>query len=98
MARRCSMKAIGGSYMATLSAAGDSVTGTWAQGTANLPLKHRPGTRSVAFTLKPRPIGAVPLEPYRVIDGNIEGLCGTVSVWENRASQRGRRLALWVCA
>ncbi len=91
------MKAIGGSYVAALSAAGDSLTGTWAQGAANLPLTlHRPDAQPAAFTLKPRTIGTVPLEPCRTIDGNIEGLCGTVSVWENRALKRGRRLALKV--
>src|SRR5215831_18882975 len=89
------MKAIGASYVATLSAAGDSFTGTWAQGTANLPLTlHRP--QAVAFTLKLRTIGTVPLEPCRAMDGNIEGLCGTVSVWENRKLKHGRRLALKV--
>ena len=91
------MKAIGGSYVATLTAAGDSFAGTWAQGAANLPLTlHRPGARAAAFTLKPRTIGTVPLEPCRTVDGNIEGLCGTVSVWENRELKRGRRLALKV--
>jgi pimeloyl-ACP methyl ester carboxylesterase len=91
------MKAIGASYVATLSAAGDSFTGTWAQGAANLPLTlHRPGALPAAFTLKPRTIGTVPLEPCRTVDGNIEGLCGTVSVWENRKSKHGRHLALKV--
>lgn len=91
------MKAIGGSYVAALSATGDSLTGTWAQGAANLPLTlHRPGAQSAAFTLKPRTIGSVPMEPCRTVDGNIEGLCGTVSVWENRTRKHGRRLALKV--
>jgi len=91
------MKAAGASYVATLSAAGDSFTGTWAQGTVNLPLTlHRPGAQAVAFTLKPRTIGTVPLAPCRTVDGNIEGLCGTVSVWENRESKQGRHLALKV--
>jgi pimeloyl-ACP methyl ester carboxylesterase len=91
------MKAIGGSYVATLSAAGDSITGTWAQGGVNLPLTlHRPGAQPAVFTLKPRTIGTVPLEPCRTVDGNIEGLCGTVSVWENRELKHGRQLALKV--
>ena len=91
------MKAIGASYVATLSAAGDSLTGTWAQGAANLPLSlHRPGAQPAAFALKPRTIGTVPLEPCRTVDGNTEGLCGTVSVWENRELRHGRHLALKV--
>jgi hypothetical protein len=70
---------------------------TWAQGAANLPLiLHRPGAKTAAFTLKPRMIGTVPLEPCRTVDGNTEGLCGTVSVWENRELKLGRRLALKV--
>ena len=90
------MKAIGGSYVATLSPAGDTIAGTWSQGAANLPLTlHRPGAQ-LAFTLKARTIGTVPLEPCRTPDGNVEGLCGTVSVWENRESKHGRRLALKV--
>jgi hypothetical protein len=73
------MKAIGASYVATLSATGDSFTGTWAQGSANLPLTlRRPGAQAAAFTLKPRTIGTVPMEPCRTMDGNVEGLCGTV--------------------
>src|SRR5581483_4291336 len=91
------MKAIGASYRAALSAAGDAFSGTWSQGPASLPLAlHRPGAQAAAFTLKPRTIGTVPLEPCRIMDGNVEGLCGTVSVWENRASKHGRRLALKV--
>jgi pimeloyl-ACP methyl ester carboxylesterase len=91
------MKSIGGSYTAALSTTDDSLSGTWAQGAANLPLiLHRPGAQAAAFTLKPRTIGTVPLEPCRTADGNTEGLCGTVSVWENRELKRGRRLALKV--
>jgi pimeloyl-ACP methyl ester carboxylesterase len=90
------MKAVGASYVATLSAAGDLITGTWTQGPASLPLTlHRPGAQP-AFTLKARTIGTVALEPCRTADGNIEGLCGTVSVWENRELKQGRRLALRV--
>jgi len=91
------MKAAGASYVATLSAAGDSLTGTWSQGATSLPLTlHRPGAPPAAFTLKPRTIGTVPLEPCRTPDGNVEGLCGTISVWENRELKQGRRLALKV--
>jgi pimeloyl-ACP methyl ester carboxylesterase len=91
------MKAIGASYVATLSATGDSFVGTWSQGATTLPVRlHRPGAQAAAFTLKPRIIGTIPLEPCRTADGNIEGLCGTVSVWENRELKRGRRLALKV--
>lgn len=90
------MKAAGASYVATLSAAGDSFTGTWSQGAASLPLiLRRPGAQP-SFTLKPRTIGTVPLEPCRTADGNVEGLCGTVSVWENRELKQGRHLALKV--
>ena len=90
------MTAIAARYVATLNPEGDGFVGTWTQLGASQPLiLHRPGAQA-AFTLKPRTIGTVPLEPCRTADGNIEGLCGTVSVWENRTSKQGRRLALKV--
>ena len=90
------MTAIAARYVAALNPEGDGFVGTWTQLGASQPLiLHRPGAQP-AFTLKPRTIGTVPLEPCRTPDGNIEGLCGTFSVWENRELKQGRRLALKV--
>jgi pimeloyl-ACP methyl ester carboxylesterase len=90
------MTAIAARYVATLTAEGDGLVGTWTQlGTSQPLVLHRPGAQPT-FTLKPRTMGTVPLEPCRTADGNIEGLCGTVSVWENRELKHGRRLALKV--
>jgi pimeloyl-ACP methyl ester carboxylesterase len=91
------LKGIGATFDGTLNAAGDSMAGTWVQGGANLPLTvRRPGVTAARFALKPRTIGSVALTPCRTVDGNSEGLCGTYSVWENRALKRGRKLALKV--
>ncbi len=88
------LKAIGAVYDAKLSAPGDTLTGTWQQGAVNAPLLlHRPGS-TPALTLKPRTIGQVALTPCTTLDGNTEGLCGTISVWENRSAKSGRTLAL----
>ncbi len=91
------LSAIGATYVGTLDAAGTSFAGTWSQGAATLPLiLHRPGLvpRVTVFTLKPRTIGSVAMVPCRTVDGNTEGLCGTYSVWENRALKSGRKLSL----
>jgi pimeloyl-ACP methyl ester carboxylesterase len=88
------LAAIGAGYEGRRSDAGDSFAGTWSQGGQNIPLTlRRPGT-AAAFTLAPRKIGAVAFEPCRTADGNTEGLCGTYSVYENRARRSGRKLAL----
>ena len=89
--------AIGATYDATLTDAGDTLNGTWQQGGATLPLvMRRPGATAAAMTLKPRTIGQVALTPCTTLDGNTEGLCGSVEVWENRVLKSGRKLALKV--
>jgi pimeloyl-ACP methyl ester carboxylesterase len=95
------IKAIGASYDAKLNEAGDSLSGTWEQGGVNIPfVLRRPGAVAPAMTLKPRTIGQVALTPCTTTDGNTEGLCGSVSVWENRVlkgeGKTGRKLALRV--
>jgi pimeloyl-ACP methyl ester carboxylesterase len=92
---RLEMTSIRASYEGKLNAAGSEIAGTWQQGGNNLPLVfRRPGAAAAGFTLKPRTIGRVPLEPCRTADGNTEGLCGKYEVYENRQTQSGRKIAL----
>lgn len=92
---RLELKNIGASYEGELSQNGAEIAGTWRQGGNSIPLVfHRPGAAVAAFTLKPRTLGRVPLEPCRTADGNTEGLCGKYEVYENRQKQSGRKIAL----
>jgi hypothetical protein len=88
-------KALGANYEGTLSADGTEIGGTWHQGGASVPLVlRRPGASAATFTVVPRTVGRVPLQPCRTADGNIEGLCGQYEVFENRQSKQGRKIAL----
>ena len=94
-ALRLELKSIGASYEGELNNGGAEIAGTWRQGGNSIPLVfHRPGAAVAAFTLKPRTLGRVPLQPCRTADGNTEGLCGKYEVYENRQSQSGRKIAL----
>jgi pimeloyl-ACP methyl ester carboxylesterase len=94
-ALRADMKSIGAVYDGKLSADSTEINGTWQQGGASLPLLfRRPGASAAKSTLKPRTQGRVALEPCLTADGNIEALCGTYDVYENRQSQQGRKIAL----
>jgi pimeloyl-ACP methyl ester carboxylesterase len=89
------MKTIAAGYEGTLSGDGAEINGTFTQGGNSIPLiLRRPGASAAAFTLKPRTIGRVSLEPCRTQDGNTEGLCGKYEVYENRQTQSGRKIAL----
>jgi len=78
-----------------LNDSGTQISGTWQESGNAAPLVlHRPGATTAAFTLKPRTIGKVGLQPCRSADGNTEGLCGKYEVYENRQLQSGRKIAL----
>ncbi|HEY6252094.1 MAG TPA: alpha/beta fold hydrolase [Candidatus Angelobacter sp.] len=78
-----------------LNDGGTEINGTWQESGNAAPLVlRRPGASASAFTLKPRTIGRVALQPCRSADGNTEGLCGKYEVYENRQSQSGRKIAL----
>lgn len=82
-------------YEAKLSDDGSELVGTWSQGGQSIPLSlHRPGAVADKPTLKARTMGRVPLEPCRTVDGNTDALCGKYEVYENRAAQSGRKIAL----
>ncbi|MGA2979908.1 MAG: alpha/beta hydrolase [Terriglobales bacterium] len=89
------LKSVQAAYEAKLSDDASELVGTWHQGGNSIALSlHRPGATAAKPTLKPRTAGRIPLEPCRTADGNIEGLCGKYEVFENRAAQSGRKIAL----
>jgi pimeloyl-ACP methyl ester carboxylesterase len=88
-------KSLGATYEGTLAADGSEIGGTWHQDGASVPLVlHRPGASAAKFTLQPRTVGRVSLEPCRTADGNTEGLCGHYEVFENQRTKQGRKIAL----
>jgi pimeloyl-ACP methyl ester carboxylesterase len=92
---RLELTSIGAVYEGKLSGDGSELAGTWQQGGNSIPLSlRRPGAAVVKANLKPRTIGRIALEPCLTADGNTEGLCGKYEVYENRASQSGRKIAL----
>src|SRR5271154_3715551 len=89
------LKSIGATYQAKLSDDGTELIGTWQQGGNSIPLSlHRPGAAASKPAFKARTVGRVPMEPCSTPDGNTAGLCGKYEVYENRASQSGRKIAL----
>ena len=92
---RLELKSIGAVYEGKLSDDGSEIAGTWQQGGNSIPLKlRRPGASAAKPTLKAKTQGSIALDPCRTSDGNTEGLCGKFEVYENRASQSGRKIAL----
>src|SRR5215472_439687 len=87
------MKKIGASYKSELSADSSELVGTWEQGGAAVPLTlRRPG--AAPAELKPAARGRVSLKPCTSSGG--PALCGSYEVFENRATQTGRKIALRV--
>lgn len=92
---RLELKSIGASYEGKLSDDGSQLVGTWQQGGNSLQLSlHRPGAAATKPTVKARTIGSIAFEPCGTSDGNTQGLCGKYEVFENRAKQSGRKIAL----
>jgi pimeloyl-ACP methyl ester carboxylesterase len=91
---RLKLKQIDSSYTGRLSPDKNSIVGTWNQSGSTVAISfRRPGTVQ-RFTLQPRKQGQVSLQPCRTPDGNIEGLCGTYDVFENRQTHTGRKISL----
>jgi pimeloyl-ACP methyl ester carboxylesterase len=86
------LKKAGASYKAELNADGSELTGTWQQGGAMVPLTLRRSDAPPPKALQPVVRGRVSLNPC----GDSQGLCGTYEVFENRAAQSGRKIALHV--
>jgi pimeloyl-ACP methyl ester carboxylesterase len=94
---RFDWKSVGAIYEGELSGNGAELNGTWQQGAARVPLiLRRPGAEPAAVIWKLKPVtrGSVPLQPCLAADGAIQALCGTVEVYENRATRTGRKIAL----
>lgn len=90
---RLELKTIGAIYEGELNADGSEIAGLWQQGGARVPLTlRRPGV-TAAPTLKPLTRGRVPLQPC-LAAGDIQALCGTYTVYENRDTRAGRTIAL----
>jgi len=89
------LKSIGATYQAKLSDDGSELLGTWQQGGNSIPLSlRRPGATASKSAFKARTVGRIPMEPCSTPDGNVSGLCGKYEVYENRAAQSGRKIAL----
>src|SRR5215475_3721671 len=93
---RLELKSVGAVYEGKLSDDGSEIVGTWRQGGASVPLSFRRPGAAAKFTLKPRTLGSLTLEPCRTADGNTEGLCGKYEVNENRQLKSGRKIALHI--
>ncbi len=94
-ALKLDLKSAGAAYEAKLSDDGKELIGTWKQGGNSVPLSlHRPGASAEKLTLKAKTLGRIRFEPCRTEDGNAEGLCGNYEVYENRSSERGRKITL----
>src|SRR5205807_3616127 len=90
------MPAINAGYEGKLSADGAEITGSFQQGGGGAALVfRRPGAVAAPkFTLKPRTVGRIAMEPCLAFDGNSEALCANYEVFENRETKKGRRIGL----
>lgn len=88
------LKQAGAVYKAELNADGTQLTGSWQQGGAMVPLTLRRSDAPPAKALQPILRGRVSLNPCGSNDS--QGLCGTFDVFENRATQLGRKLHLHI--
>lgn len=92
---RIEMPAINANYEGRLNADGSEIAGTFQQGGGGSALVfRRPGAGAPKFTLKPRTVGRIAMEPCLTSDGNSEALCGNYEVFENRETKKGRRITL----
>ena len=91
---RFKIAAAGASYEGKLNSEAGEISGIWNQaGTQVKAVFRRPGS-AARLTLQPRKQGQVVLQPCRSTDGNVEGLCGTYEVFEDRQAGSGRKIAL----
>ncbi|HEV8041973.1 MAG TPA: alpha/beta hydrolase [Bryobacteraceae bacterium] len=88
------LKKAGASYSAELNSDGTQLTGAWQQGGAMVPLTLRRSDAPPVKALQPVVRGRVSLNPCGSNDG--QGLCGTFEVYENRATQLGRKIPLHI--
>jgi pimeloyl-ACP methyl ester carboxylesterase len=88
------LKQAGAIYKAELNADGSQLTGAWQQGGARVPLTLRRSDAPPLKQLQPVVRGRVSLTPCG--SGDSQGLCGTFDVFENRDTQRGRKIGLHI--
>ena len=88
------LKKAGASYSAELNSDGTQLTGAWQQGGAMVPLTLRRSDAPPMKALQPVVRGRVSLTPCGANDS--QGLCGTLEVYENRATQLGRKIPLHI--
>jgi pimeloyl-ACP methyl ester carboxylesterase len=88
------LKKAGASYSAELNSDGTQLTGAWQQGGAMVPLTLRRSDAPPVKALQPVVRGRVSLIPCGSNDS--QGLCGTLEVYENRATQLGRKIPLHI--
>jgi pimeloyl-ACP methyl ester carboxylesterase len=88
------LKKAGAMYKAELNTDGSQLTGVWQQGGARVPLALRRPDAPPVKALQPVVRGRVALSPCGSADS--QGLCGTFDVFENRDTQRGRKIGLHI--
>ena len=91
---RVELNAIHAVFEGTLTADGSEIRGNWNQGPTTLPLVFRRPGAEAKTTLLPVTRGRIALKPCQSPDRNIEGLCGTYDVFEDRVKREGRKLSL----
>lgn len=86
------MDRIGAEFRGELQ--GTEISGEFVQGGAKIPLTLRRSGAVAAFKYSRQTRGRVAMEPCRA--GDVEGLCATYLVFENREKKSGRRIGLYV--
>ena len=88
---RLELKREGAVYEAKPNDDGSELVGTWQQSGHSFALTLRRPGAAAKSTLQPRTVGSIAFEPC--LD-NGDALCGKYEVYENRALQNGRKIAL----